>query len=126
MGHPQRYVFSSCLRLAGGRLGLNLHISNSLRAIHFWPDQKPVIGPQHLARNTQLAIYNSAQLNRDPALHPITQPLRRDRKQIGRDLEAYFIYRLFECLHVSIFTRCEYMCQQVVKQRTHILFKLNL
>ena len=51
MGHLHRYVFSSCQRLTGGRLGLNLRISDSLRTIHFGPDQKPVIGPQILARD---------------------------------------------------------------------------
>ena len=49
MGPLHRYVFSSCQRLTGGRLGLNLRISESLRAIHFGPDQKPVIGAQILA-----------------------------------------------------------------------------
>lgn len=51
MGHPQRYVFSSCLRLAGGRLGLNLHISNSLRAIHFGPPLLPIVRAQFTATN---------------------------------------------------------------------------
>lgn len=44
MGHLHRYVFSSCQRLTGGRFGLNLRISESLRAIHFGPDVLPVFG----------------------------------------------------------------------------------
>ena len=51
MGHLHRYVFSSCQRLTGGRLGLNLRIHDSLRAIHFGPPLLPIVRAQFTATN---------------------------------------------------------------------------
>lgn len=49
--HLHSYVFSSCQRLTGGRLGLNLRISDSLRTIHFGPPLLPIVRAQFTATN---------------------------------------------------------------------------
>ena len=46
MGHLHRYVFSSCQRLTGGRLGLVMGIGSGLRAVHLGPPLLPVVRAQ--------------------------------------------------------------------------------
>lgn len=68
------------------------------------PDQVPVVGAQNLPRHSQLRLDSCAVRHWDAALHPVTQPLRRNGQQSRRSFEATDFDHFFECLHRPSFS----------------------